>query len=347
MPPKVKRSSPLTAISQAVWKQLYDAAFRVKELAPWEFMEEENLFGIQPSDTKEPAFISIMGARGEHFAVAVYPSVSGWSRFWDLQRGVNDFPRHETLLETPHLQMAFGRQEELESEEKRLIRTLGYTPKGEFDWPYFRSQRPGHAPWFIRPSEVNLLLAAMEQVLDVAPRYNEADGYAAINEPVWMRIQHGSGSDATWTDELREYPYEPLALNIQYPEIALEAVCSLPVSNIRLEVDVPILFTPIGKRHERPKFPYVLLAVDADSGFALCGDMLMMDSTVSDFWEDIPRRLLAVLNRRQLRPSQLLVKNRWMYSLLSPLCDDLDIHLELTYDLPALSEVLNFMKSGL
>ena len=347
MPPKLKRLPPLSAISKDVWKQLYDVAFRVRELAPWEFLEEVDLFGIQPADAKDPAFISVMGAMGEHCAVAVYPSVFSLSRFWDLQNDSVGYPRPEALFEMPHLQLAFGELEELDSAEKKLIRSLGHAPRGEQAWPYFRSFRPGRAPWFIVPSEVELLLTAMEQVLDVAPRYLAADGYADEDEPVWMRIQHGTGPDAVWTDEHRKYPYEPLTLNCRYSMEALEAVYGLPRSDIQLEVDVPMLYTRIGKRHERPQFPYLFLMADADTQLVWNADMLTMDSTVYDFWEDIPRRLLAVLRKRQIHPSHLIVKSYWMENLLVPICDELDIELVLTHELPALRAVQEYMEHRL
>ena len=48
--------------------RLYQAAKQVKELAPWEWMTEGDLFGVQNPETKEIGFVSVMGELGEHFS---------------------------------------------------------------------------------------------------------------------------------------------------------------------------------------------------------------------------------------------------------------------------------------
>ena len=50
------------------WHKLYDALSRVKELAPWEFMVEIDVFGVQNPETDEVGFVSVMGALGEHYS---------------------------------------------------------------------------------------------------------------------------------------------------------------------------------------------------------------------------------------------------------------------------------------
>jgi hypothetical protein len=49
------------------WRRLYEAAVGVKELAPWEWMTETDVFGVQDPETQEIGFVSVMGALGEHF----------------------------------------------------------------------------------------------------------------------------------------------------------------------------------------------------------------------------------------------------------------------------------------
>ena len=63
------------------WKRLYDLMAQVKKAAPWDWMEEGDIFGIQMPETKELGFISVMGALGEHFAVAVYQGAKDWAVF--------------------------------------------------------------------------------------------------------------------------------------------------------------------------------------------------------------------------------------------------------------------------
>lgn len=43
------------------WRALYEAAIRFKELAPWQWMEELDIFGILNPESGEIGFASIMG----------------------------------------------------------------------------------------------------------------------------------------------------------------------------------------------------------------------------------------------------------------------------------------------
>ncbi|MCC6568662.1 MAG: hypothetical protein IT315_05445, partial [Anaerolineales bacterium] len=43
------------------WRKLYDLMAQLKDLAPWEWMEEDDIFGIQMPETGELGFISVMG----------------------------------------------------------------------------------------------------------------------------------------------------------------------------------------------------------------------------------------------------------------------------------------------
>jgi hypothetical protein len=58
-------------------KTLCELALRVKELAPWQWMEETDIFGIEDPDTGELGFISVMGYLGEYESVAVYRGAEG------------------------------------------------------------------------------------------------------------------------------------------------------------------------------------------------------------------------------------------------------------------------------
>jgi hypothetical protein len=84
---------------------LYQAAICVKEIAPWEWMSETDLFGVQNPETGEIGFVSVMGMLGEHYAVAVYLGPEGLYGFWRFQEMV-PFDSPEDLLGIPQLQVS-------------------------------------------------------------------------------------------------------------------------------------------------------------------------------------------------------------------------------------------------
>jgi hypothetical protein len=49
----------------------------IKTLAPWEWMSEDMVFGVQSPETDQLGFVSVMGMLGEHFSTAVYLGPEG------------------------------------------------------------------------------------------------------------------------------------------------------------------------------------------------------------------------------------------------------------------------------
>jgi hypothetical protein len=54
-----------TQPSRDEWRRLYQAAAAFKEAAPWEWMIEDEIFGVQNPESKEVGYCSIMGMAGE------------------------------------------------------------------------------------------------------------------------------------------------------------------------------------------------------------------------------------------------------------------------------------------
>jgi hypothetical protein len=122
------------------WQKLYDLMAQIKSLAPWDWMEESDIFGIQMPETGELGFISVMGMLGEHFAVAVYQGVKGLGGFWQMHsKGPKLSP--EFVLQVPQLQASFEDRELISKEDREVMKKLGLKYRGAKAWPQFRSYR--------------------------------------------------------------------------------------------------------------------------------------------------------------------------------------------------------------
>jgi len=73
------------------WMHLYELMAEIKQLAPWEYMYEDDLFGIQIPETDQLVFVSVMGNLGEHLSIAVYLGKKGFDGFWAMQDAGYDF----------------------------------------------------------------------------------------------------------------------------------------------------------------------------------------------------------------------------------------------------------------
>ena len=149
-----------TDIDQDLWRDLYELASRVCALAPWTWMEEIDIFGVEMPEDSGLIFVSVMGAIGEHYAVAVYPGAAALTAFWALHHDEHAGP--EQVLEIPQVQLSFENRDLVDPEDRRIIKQLGLNFRGKNAWPRFRSYRPGFAPWRIEKNEAAVLDVALK-----------------------------------------------------------------------------------------------------------------------------------------------------------------------------------------
>ena len=331
--------------SNAEWSQLYRAAIVVKELSPWQWMVETDIFGVQDPETGEIGFASVMGVQGEHLAVAVYLGAQSLYRFWDFcEEG--DLAPAEDLLLIPQLQTSFEDRDMLTQDDRNTIRELGLRFRGRQEWPMFRSFRPGYYPWRLEAHEARFLAHVLEQTVNVATRLGDNPALLELMEDdsYLVRVPRGGGSELAWDDQtVRVRREEPASIPIGMDMDALEAVKGLPLNPATLEMDffmAPIL---IGERGARASVAYMLLVVHSGSGFVLGNDVLLPDPTLEAMYGTVPSIVVEVLAKAGFVPERVAVRSELLRQLLEVLAEDLGFQVEQTLDLPWLDPAKEFL----
>ncbi len=332
-------------------KQLYDLALQIKKLAPWRWMEETDVFGVANPETNELGFVSIMGSVGEYEAVAVYLGAEGLYDFIDFEADESAIPQR--LIEMPHLEAGFSDHAHLEKEDQALIQELSLESKDSDTWPTFRSYRPGYAPWFVTRDEAQMLIHALSQVLDVAPRVR--DDPERI-KPVgrveqsryWVRAAQQEGAELIWEDLVWRIPRPKR----EFPAIivgvdSLELVKLTPQSRLDLEVDLCLTPARIVKQGQRPLAVYVLMVADGNSGFILGAETMTVEGSLSEMHAGIPNALVTVLSQNRVRPERLLVRSNSLHGLLRNLTQSLNIELRHADELPGIDEAAASMRESM
>ncbi len=323
------------------WRRLYEAAIRLKEIAPWEWMEETDIFGVQNPETSELGFVSIMGQLGEHYALALYLGADGLYRFWEMEMEPERDTSPDTLLAVPELQISFEDRDQLNPEDRTVIKELGLKFRGRQAWPLFRSYRPGFFPWYLEPAEARFLAYAVEQAIDVAPRFREDP---SLLEPpgeytYLVRVPHQEGETLVWEDQvLAVPPEEPEPVRIPMDMQALEAAKELPRMAHVLEVDFSVLPIRIGEKGARPRYPYLLLLVDGDVGFIYGSEFLEVETTVEATWGMVPLTLVRHFINLKMAPQRVRVTSPMLAQVLAPLAHELGFDILLQDKMPALDE---------
>lgn len=331
--------------SREEWEALYQAAIRVKELAPWQWMEEMDIFGVQDPGTGRLGFVSVMGTLGEHFSIAAYLGAFGLYSFWDFVENADIAPP-ETLLLVPHLQASFEDRGELTDQDRKVIKQLGLKFRGRKEWPLFRSYRPGFFPWHVEAPEARFLTRVLEQVLDVAPRFKENPDLLSGEDvdQYLVRVGREEGEEIVWEDRMMCIePPEPKSIPLKINTELLEELEGTSRRLADLELDFFMLPALIGERGTRPSCAYSLMMVDGESGIVLGQELLQCEPSLEEMQGRIPHVIMQRFARLDVLPEQVWVRSDLLYAIMELLAQSLGFEVHYTQDLPALDEARDFL----
>jgi len=307
------------------WKRLYELAAEIKKLAPWGWMQEDDLFAVQNPDTGENGFVSVMGSRGEHFAVAVYLGTEALMGFWMMQE--TPLVEMEMILAFRQLQLSFDDREYVEDEDRAIMQELGLKFRGRNAWPVFRSFMPGYLPWLIDAGEASFLLSVLEQTLDVVPRFRDNPNLlnTADDETYFGRVAQLEAGRLVWSDaQITVEPMRPHSISLPMDERLLDVVAAKPRQrNFTLELDTIGVDMIVTDDEGRPFMPTMLLGVEAKSGMVLLHEFLDPTNGPLDMLGTIPAMLVEQMAKWDGYPDAIHVVNEPLADLVGLLSEAL------------------------
>lgn len=343
----ISQSTDTSAPTLDEWRLLYAAAGKVKELAPWQWMFEDDLFGVQNPETGQIGYVSVMGSLGEHLAIGVYLGTEGMDGFYEMHESEGEYVP-ELLLQIPQLQASFEDREALAKEDREIIKQLGLKFRGRQSWLQFRHYLPGYFPWLVTGAEARFLTHVLQQVMDVTPRYKANPELLDLfnDERYLVRVPKQEGEGLVWSDQyLRPLPVPERQIKADLDSVSVSAARVLPRSFQRVEVDFFMMMSPTRERGKPPVFPYGLLMVDARSGMVLLVDLLQIETTMDDLYGRVPGRLLDDFVEKGSVPQEMHIAEDWLYELLQPLAQQVGFKLQLVREIPALDAARIFLES--
>ncbi len=304
------------------WLRLYELAEKLDRLDPWQWMEPADCFGISLPGWEEPCFV-IFGGQSKAFRHVRF--LLGWKAFYDLVTRLADPAKQIAtwLLEIRMIELLFVSKDLLFEHELTFLNKLKRKADGTFSTPVFRSIMPGYHPWLPDERERALLEAALYQVLGMTLR-SEADS-AFLRErfpgEILMRKLNAKGEWQDAWEKVKNVADEEVEVRIEARR--LQAIAERPLRKVTMQLD--LVFTPLTIRPDgqRPQTAYVLLAVDAASGYILSGELLQATEGIATMWSQIPGRLLSIFEQLGGCPECIEIGNDRMANLLRPLSEHL------------------------
>jgi hypothetical protein len=332
--------------------RLYDLADELNCLGPWNWMDEVQLIALRHPTVGEMAYLSVMGAAGEHRSLTLYLGEEALHRFNLIHEAefmdikLSDADLAGLILEARQLQVSFETRRALEKADLDQIKKLGRKYRGE-EWPMFRSFRPGRAPGPVDDLEADWLFHGLTQILEVAPRLGSGAVEDSRRTPRFQILGRERDKAGQWRDfwidfddSLHDFPSPECD-----PEL-IRSVLALPKRG-ELQVAFELLPVPIGPRFGERTFPYMLLCVDSKLGTINGMEMLTVeDSSYPELIASVPDTLLRLWERNGARPSAVRATSLRTCLLLGELAEALETPVYRHDNLPALDAALRSMKQA-
>ncbi|MDA8228091.1 MAG: hypothetical protein M0T74_10425 [Desulfitobacterium hafniense] len=312
------------------WKALFEAAEAFKSAACWEWMYDDDIFGIANPETGEVAYCCIMGNAGEHFGIAGYLGAEGLDGLLGLLSGELDPEDFDNMFSHKCLMCSYENRAELAAEDLKNIKDLGLKFRGRNEWPLFRSYEPGKVPWFLSSEQCRFLTHILKEALEVSLRCQDEKEILEHATPLTFLTRVGQKHDdgrVEWVDQyLTAETFNPqyASFSIQ-DEIRLRKLKTIKV-NQQLIIEAATFYLPSPvKENGRPYFPKVGVFIDHQSGMALSFDIV---TDIETEGYKIIEKLISFIEQNQLKPAKILVELDETYYLLQDVCQQIGIILE-------------------
>ena len=320
----MKKSEP----SLKDWKSLYDAAIAFRNIKPWEWMKETDIFGVQNPQTGEVGYCCIMGEMGEVLAIAVYLGTEGLEGYLNIRRGQIQHDDPDSLFIQNCLMLSFENRKLVQEDDREIINELGLKFRGKNAWPVFRRYEPGYFPWFLNRDEVLYMTNALQQATDICLRFkDDAKLFRAPDKNQYLiRVAEEKNGRVSWKDEWRKPSllekkdqgfYKPV------DEVRIQRLKKTAKSTHAIwEIDFFYAPTPV-LEGERPFFPYAIMIIDHDTGFIL--DMHLAETR--PYQEEFLDKFLNCIETTSVIPLEILARKEEAVKLLETYASRLNIRL--------------------
>ncbi len=328
------------------WKSLFHAAKMFKELAPWEWMEDADVFGIENPEDGEIGYCCILGTLGEVLGLLVYRGSEGLSVYEGLQSGEITVADEDLFAKQKCLAMTFDDRDMLDKKDLAVIKTLGIKFRGRQAWPSFRSHLPGFMPAHLTGAEARFLEFALRAAMGVAERFREdPDILTPPEEGLYLVAsvakEHGS---QVWHERWhRPEPYEPSKVAVPIDEVRLARI-KANSQKVEAAWEVDFFYAPFVIREgERPFYPYVAI-------YAVHKDHFVVNFCLAphgEFEVMFLENLLELLEKTKVLPKSVMVNKAVAFDFFKPITAGLGISLKTVKSLKAVDDAKNALLSSM
>ena len=316
--------APFEHPTEDQWKEVFKIADQVYSLAPWDFMEEDEVFGVEDPNTNNIVYFSVMGALGEHFAVAGYVGDNMLIRHLKNTASDEDLSI-EDVFNVAHLQLSFEAPAELDSDE--YVRQFGGKEKYDRHGIGYsvRSFKPSYLPWLVSKNELEIFQRVLDGFLKIAKKRKGDPFIELVRMPEedafeLLVLKKTRGKSPYWRRTFRSPDPSGAIIPLEYPsrETLLRAMETPVAQGLSMELDLFLAPFEIGGIEERHYFTRLGLGVDVKTGIVLAYEVFENLGSPEKNTKHLPEFIFQILTSSNRIPERVIVRNRSFVDTLIP-----------------------------
>ncbi|MEM6265212.1 MAG: hypothetical protein AAGI38_22110 [Bacteroidota bacterium] len=310
-----------------LWEKVLITAENFRQLAPWNWMSTEDLYGIQNPVSGRFAYCCVMGSSGNSPGLVLFHGAIGLRHFENFQHREEG----ETDTDPPELQhcwhLSFGNKEDLFSSESVYYKSL---PGTRPNIPLIREYTEGMSPWNLsNEKDLEFMLQVLEQTIEVCLRFKYdqdiLERQAVDGTYLLLRTYIELEGIGLWQDEWEaQHALKPGTTEAN--KLYLRSNCfNLPV-NRGTTWAIDLFFLPSTKKTNQGRGyqPRMLLVLDRDQG-CIIGQHIFVPSEV---FHGLQFKIKEYIVKKQYRPETILTTSHEAFEALEGICNVLQIKIK-------------------
>jgi hypothetical protein len=317
-------------------KRLFAAADAFWMLTPWRWMGDREVVAVRDPASDRIAYCVVMGSAGMYFGMDAMLGDLGLASYRKMMSRVEESHEIDFLHAKNSLMLVFETQRQLTPEDLVICKAAGITDLPPHAWPQFRRLEPGFLPWMPEECDAVFLAVCLEQVVDVARRAKvNPEILGPLDQRTFLsRIPEKINGKIVWREEFisPESLERIIRITSKVDQALLEqALGKAKKTGMIWEADCFLGHTPIGRKDERPRFPFCYMLVDNHSGFVLHGNLVDDNDHGAGFLD----QMCEAVRKNEVSPSVIHVRHSHLVPVFAPLAT-LGISTKVVKELPML-----------
>lgn len=324
-------------------RRLYNSAQHLANMAPWEWMDDTQVFGVKDPHTGVIGWCVILGAIKQVYGLNVFLGDRGFSKLLEMMDD-GSYGNPYLAVEMDVLVLHYNAKKEISDDErlrfKKITGSGGILIGRKKHWPWARRLQPWLYPRSISSGECELLCDALDQACNIGKRLagNPDMELSHDDGSILVRAKEPSGAGDGWIDSWEipgDYIRPTVEARWDYDRVK-KIREKADISKETWDIDTFPVLTPV-QGSDALFYPRVVIVMNKASGFVLHCEVVEPDE---QDWSSVLDCLLKTMENTSLAPSVIRVRDEDLYGILNSFGDVMGFRVHRAVSMPLMDSFI-------